>query len=265
METATNRRTLVTSLAGLGAIAGLSAATGVTPHIAAGEESKTSEAIGKVPWPYRALDPDAVGHDAFAVYQRGACMLGAFEPIVRGVADKLGAPYTSFPFAMFTYGAGGVAGWGTLCGCLNGAAAAFALLSPLPAPLTAGLFTWYEQEAIPDFAPRGASFPAAPAVAKSVLCHASVTRWCTASGKKFTSPERFERCGALAASVARKAVMLLNAQAAGRLAVPPPARETAECLRCHGGRGDVGNSSGRMACAPCHTPAELASREHPKA
>ena len=56
----------------------------------------------------------------------GACMLGAFEPIVRGVADKLGAPYTSFPFAMFAYGAGGVAGWGTLCGCLNGAAAALA-------------------------------------------------------------------------------------------------------------------------------------------
>jgi hypothetical protein len=236
----------------------------VAPYVASGEESRSHEAIGKVPWPYRALDPDAVGNDAFAVYQRGACMLGAFEPIVRGVADKLGAPYTSFPFAMFAYGAGGVAGWGTLCGCLNGAAAAFSLLSAQPAPLTAALFTWYEQEAIPDFAPRGASFPAAPAVAGSVLCHASVTRWCTASGKKFSSPERFERCGALAASVARNAVMLLNAQAAGSLAVPPPARETAECLRCHGGRGDVGNASGRMACAPCHTPAELASREHPK-
>ena len=190
-------------------------------------------------------------------------MFGVLAPIVHGVAARLGPPYTAFPFAMFTYGAGGVAGWGTLCGTLNGAAAAFALLSPQPAPLIAALFLWYEKEAIPDFTPRGARFALTPAVAGSVLCHASVSHWCTAAGKRFASPERFERCGAVAASVARKAVRLLNAQAEGKLEVPPLDQVTAGCLGCHGAQGEVGNANGVMECAPCHTPAELAARKHP--
>jgi hypothetical protein len=262
METMADRRTLMTSLAGLGALAGLAGAASVAAQ-AMPSKGALIEAMGRVPWPYRPLDPDTVARQAFEVFQKGACMLGVFEPIVRGVAERLGPPYTAFPFPMFSYGAGGVMGWGTLCGTLNGAAAAFALLSAQPAPLTAALFAWYEREALPDVVPHAARFPNVAVTAGSVLCHASASRWCAASGKRFASPERFERCGALAASVARKAVLLLNAQAGGRLAVPPPDQATAACLGCHGGRGELGNTSGRMACAPCHTPVDLASHKHP--
>jgi hypothetical protein len=264
MDAMTDRRSLMTSLAGFGALAGLAGAAGVAAQAGPDKAPVAVDALGRVPWPYRPLDPDAVAERAFAVFQKGFCMLGVFEPIVRGVAERLGPPYTAFPFSMFSYGAGGVMGWGTLCGTLNGAAAAFALLSAQPGPLTAALFTRYEREALPDFVPHAARFASSPAVPGSVLCHASVSRWCTTSGKRFASPERFERCGALAGSVARKAVTLLNAQAEGRLAVPAPDQATASCLGCHAGRGEVGNASGRMSCSPCHTPAELAAREHPK-
>jgi hypothetical protein len=191
-------------------------------------------------------------------------MLAVFDPVVRGVAARLGAPYTAFPFAMFAYGSGGVAGWGTLCGALNGAAAAFALLSPQPVPLIAALFTWYEREALPDNLPAGLHFPNVPAVAASVLCHASIAHWCKASGKRNNSPERAERCAALSGSVARKAVTLLNAQVGGRPTVPAPDPATVGCLGCHGAQGTLGNAAGRMSCAPCHSPSGLASQGHPK-
>jgi hypothetical protein len=222
-----------------------------------------ADAMSRVPWPYRPLDADGVGHAAFVANGQGGCMFGVVEPIVGGVARQLGAPYTSLPLALFMYGSAGVVGWGSLCGALNGAAAALALLSARPQPLISELYSWYEREALPDFMPKGARFPNVASVAGSVLCHASLTRWCNASGKKVASPERAERCGALAASVARKTVQLLNAQSAGNPAAGAPEPATAACLSCHGTRGTECDASGRMRCASCHAPAELKAAGHP--
>lgn len=269
MSAATDRRELMATLAGLGlaslaGVAGLAAPASAGQQAAAVKDAPPVDVLGRLPWPYQALDADAVAQRAFAANSRGGCMFAAFDPIARAVAERLGAPYTAFPFALFTYGAGGVAGWGTLCGALNGAAAAFALLSPQPGPLITALYSWYEREAIPDFVPTGVRFPNVPAVTGSVLCHASVARWCKASGKKSSSPERAERCGVLSASVARKAVTLLNAQVTGSLTAPSLDAAVGACLGCHGGRGPQANTSGRMTCAPCHTPAELEAKGHPK-
>ena len=52
---------------------------------------------------------------------------------------------------MLAYGAGGINGWATVCGALNGAAAAFQLLSPKPETLIDTLFAWYEGESLPNF------------------------------------------------------------------------------------------------------------------
>ncbi len=271
MSVTTDRRDFVATLAGLGlagasGLAGLAVPAGADPTEGqAAKEHQPLEALGHVPWPYRPLDGEAAAQQAFLTYSRGGCMLAVFDPLVRGVAERLGAPYTAFPFGMFTYGAAGVAGWGTLCGALNGAAAALALLAPQPAPLISTLFAWYEQEALPDFTPGSARFPNVTAAAGSVLCHTSIAHWCTASGKRTNSPERAERCAALSGSVARKTVSLLNAQAAGSVAVPPPDGATSGCLSCHGGQGQLGNAAGRMRCAPCHTPSALAAKGHPKA
>jgi hypothetical protein len=271
MSTTTDRRNFLSAFAGLGLVGITGAAAfaeqtqGVSPESAAAKEPPI-DVLGRVPWPYRSLDAEVIGQRAFTTYSRGGCMLAVFDPVVRSVAERLGAPYTAFPFAMFSYGAGGVAGYGTLCGALNGAAAAFALLSPQPHVLINSLFAWYEKEALPDFKPEDSSIvPAiAVAIAGSVLCHASIARWCKASGKTNASPERAKRCAALSASVARKAVTLLNAQTAGQMPAPSPDSATVACLGCHGPKGSIGNASGRMPCAPCHAPAELATAGHPK-
>jgi len=266
----TDRRTVLATLAGVGCagatgFAGLLRAAGAAAQ--EGQAARTAppvDVLGRLPWPYQPLEPDAVAQQAFATNSRGGCMLAVFEPIARGIAERLGTPYTAFPFSLFSYGAAGVAGWGTLCGTLNGAAAAFMLLSAQPGALITALYSWYEREAIPDFVPNGARYPNVPVVAGSVLCHASIARWCEASGKRLNSPERAERCGALSASVARKAVALLNAQAAGSFAVPALDPAVGTCLGCHGGRSTRADATGRMSCAPCHTPAELAAKGHPK-
>ncbi|HNX49601.1 MAG TPA: C-GCAxxG-C-C family protein [Thermoanaerobaculaceae bacterium] len=271
MNPGTDRRSFVTALGGFGiagasGLLGLAGTAGAAPQ--GGQIPKESqsplEALGRVPWPYKPLDAEAMAQQASVVYQRGGCMLAVFDPLVRTVAERLGSPYTAFPFAMFAYGAGGVAGWGTLCGALNGAAAAFSLLSGQPGAVISALLSWYEREALPDFLPTGARFPTVASVAGSLLCHTSVTHWCKASGRRSASPERAERCAALSGSVARKAAALLNAQAAGALIVPSPEEATLHCLSCHGAQGSLGNTAGRMSCAPCHSTAQTTAHGHPK-
>ena len=82
-------------------------------------------------------------------------MYGSFRAIVGSVAEQLGSPYTDFPFALFKYGEGGVYGWATLLGTINGSAAAIQLLSPNPVPLIDALFAWYESEPLPNFSAKG--------------------------------------------------------------------------------------------------------------
>ncbi len=237
-------------LVGGGAVA--AGALSVASHAGAKVSAKGAGALRKLPWPYRPIDADAAGDRAFQAYLKGHCMYGSFEAIVGTVAERLGEPYTSFPFDVFEYGAGGVQGWGTLCGALNGSAAAFQLLSPKPAPLVDALFTWYEREALPDYVPKAAKFPNVKSAAGSPLCHASISRWCEASGKKTYSAERNERCGVLTAAVARRAVQLLNLQAEGKplpVALDPA---TQECSGCHEKGGALENTRGKMTCEACH-------------
>ena len=193
-----NRRQWVS----LGAAAGTGAAASLVfaKHAAADEKPSAMRAV---PWPYQALDAAAVAQRGFDSYLKHHCMYGAFEAIAGSVADRWGEPYTDFPFEMFAYGAGGINGWATICGALNGAAAAFQLLSSKPEPLIDTLFNWYETARLPDFNPKGTQFAAVGSVANSPLCHQSIANWCKASGKKAYSPERRERCGTLTASVAR--------------------------------------------------------------
>jgi hypothetical protein len=72
--------------------------------------------------------------------------------------------------------------------------------------------------------------------------------------KNTYSLERRERCGTLTGSVTRKAVLLLNEQAAGKpisFALTPVAQT---CNSCHEKGGAVENSRGKMNCGGCHAP-----------
>lgn len=213
---------------------------------------------GKVagfPWRYMKLDADAVAERAYKGFLSGHCMYGSFFGIVGELAEKYGAPYNNFPFAMMKIGAGGMADWATLCGALNGSALAASLLSNDPKPIADDLFNWYQSEPLPSYHPK--QTPRVEITTKSVahspLCHASVARWCEKANVKSFSTERDERCAWLTASCAKKTVELLNAQADGafKAAYPVP-KEVQECRSCHDKGGELEDTRGKMDCAPCH-------------
>jgi hypothetical protein len=235
---------------------GAAGAASAGKFLFADQPSSSPKATGMrgVPWPYQQLDPELAAQRGFDRYNQHHCMYGAFEAIVAPLAEKLGAPYSDFPFDMFTYGAGGINGWGTICGALNGAAAAFQLLSPKPEPLIDTLFNWYETEPLPNFYPKGAKFAEVRSVADSPLCHQSIVNWCKVARKKAYSAERKERCGTITASVARHAVLLLNEQANGKLVTLAVAPATHTCQSCHEKGGALENMRTQMDCRGCHAP-----------
>ncbi len=214
-----------------------------------------------LPWPYRKLDLDAVAERGYEGYYKGACCYGAFEAIIAELRKAVGEPYTTFPTAMMVFGEGGVAGVSTLCGALNGAAMAIFLTAGGPEKekkerafaLIRELYTWYEQEQLPDYKPKNPKFQIIKSISRSQLCHASVSTWCKVAKVHSFSKERSERCAWLTASVARHAVQLLNDNAAGAFkATHPLSASMQTCRGCHDQGGALENTRGMMDCGGCH-------------
>ncbi|MDZ7839211.1 MAG: C-GCAxxG-C-C family protein [Gammaproteobacteria bacterium] len=231
--------------------AGLTASVGVKPANAA----TTADLRGNDhTWLYRRLDPVTAANRAFRDYLDGHCMYGVFNSIIGELADQYGEPYSTFPTAMFTYGKAGVVDWATLCGSLNGAAAAISLLSKDSDPAITELFRWHETVALPDFRPADATYEdLGSSIAGSPLCHVSIVAWCEETGFKSFSKERSERCGWVTASVAKKTVEILNAQLDATFSAAHPFSDSKnECVACHGKGGVIENARGEMECMTCH-------------
>lgn len=211
---------------GAGLVAGgvaLGAVAAGWPGIGAGRGSAGGSSCPPLPWPCPALDAAAVASRAYAAYYQGACAYGVASGLLGELSAREGGPYTGIPAGMFGYGERGAAGWQTLCGALNAAAAVITLTVDRAAALAAvsELFRWYSATAlpgyVPDPGPRLLVTRATPAdldlpssVAGSPLCRDSVGSWCRASGHRPGSPERAERCARLTADVADQAALVLN-------------------------------------------------------
>jgi len=208
------------------------------------------------PWPYAELDPQAVAAKAYEIFPQGHCMYAAFGSIVLALRDRVGYPYTVIPIEMAEYGKGGLVGWGTLCGAINGAAAAINLVTKDYAAVVSELTGWYTQTALPIYQPSNPETEIhTSSVSGSPLCHVSVTTWCNASGFGAKSPERIERCRRLAADVAGKTAELLNLATGCTGEFTPvwaPPDSVGECLSCHGPGNPVDNVFGKMDCLQCH-------------
>jgi hypothetical protein len=218
-------------------------------------------------WKYSASDPDQLMQEAYKNAAKGHCMYGVFSAVMEELGRRFGEPYSSFPVDMMVYGAGGVGGWGTLCGALNGAAALIGLFvrdETRQKQLIGKLFKWYETSELPIFKPSNQEVEIAMpvSVSNSVLCHVSVTRWCKVSGKKAYMKEQKERCKRLTADVTRRTVELLNAHFAAppvTFSTVPP--EPKGCAVCHTAKGStIQDSRGKMSCNSCHT----VSEKHPE-
>ena len=91
-------------------------------------------------------------------------------------------------------------------------------------------------------------------VAKSPLCHASVTTWCKTAKLKVGSAERKERCAKLTGDCAAYVAELLNNKLEQK-ADPKftPTAEYISCMGCHNGATSLlDNEQGKMNCLPCH-------------
>ena len=243
----------------------------------AGAPAEGGKPAQKLPWPYVALDVEQTRKYGHLGFYEGECCYGAFSAIMRQLIEKVGPPYDQFPVEVMKFGAGGIAGQGTICGALLGSAVAISLVvEPAPAKkMIRDLLNWYSQTPFPgEVANQYAvaheflveeykSDQALPqSVSHSPLCHVSVSEWCKVSRFASGSKEREERCGRLAGDVAAHTVELLNAHLAGSFAATYQLSGGSQmCTACHvkGENFEIGNfTQGQPGeCLICHEPHPL--------
>lgn len=210
-------------------------------------------------WKYAKLDPAVTAELAYNSYSEGSCMYATVKSVIAQLNEKVGGPYGSFPYHMFKYGHGGVGGYGSVCGSLNGAAALIGLIvadKAVQDKMITDIFQWYEKEAFPVFTPANPNYDFTPpkSVPNSILCHAANTTWSNDTGYKISSKERKEKCRRLTADVAQKVATALNAIHENNYIANVHSDEAASsCLVCHGTEGKLKNTSTKMSCTSCHT------------
>ena len=256
-----NRRTALKVVAGglIGSGAGAAVlTTAFKPEIPPKDKSKKLDFAADPKWIYHKLDPKVTAEIAYKAYDDGSCMYAVAQSFISQLAGKFGEPYASFPVHMMKYGHGGVGGFGTICGALNGASSLIGLFvtdKGIRDSLIKDLFRWYENTALPQFTPETAKLDYTPpkSTSGSTLCHASTTCWSHVSGKRVKSKERSERCHRLTADVAAKLVSMMNQLADNAYMTTAVDDDTTHsCITCHGKKGKVGNVSTKMSCNSCH-------------
>lgn len=256
-------------LAGGAAVLGLAA----IPFLA-GPATAVAAGAGDVsasPFPYEQLDPDVIGRRAYEIYYTSYCAEANWWPIIEALAASsnptTAAAWQTIPKNIFKYASGGVDGWGTICGCLNGACAIIAATGA-PAGVGDALVQWYTETALPSnfidksvrdgWTPTGAPVPLVnvpTSIAESPLCHNSLSQWTMVSkGLPSTVASVGDRCGKLSGDVCRKAVQLLNAYHKDSAHIVPTtvlSESTRACKApgCHTGAF----AQGKQNCDPCHT------------
>jgi hypothetical protein len=217
------------------------------------------EKVPEWPWPYKKLDPELVRRRGYDNYFLGGCGYGAFSALIVTLNEVVGFPYNTVPMDMFKYAAGGSVSWGTLCGALNGASAVINMVTKDYSKLVSELNGWYT----------GFPFPSdkheaycklkkqITTVAKSPLCHVSVSIWVNANNPKERVNEdgKKDRCAKLTGDVAAKAAELLNGLILEQkfVAAYKTPEEFAHCMSCHTGtKSLLDNQQGQMNCLSCH-------------
>jgi len=253
--------------AGLVSMTGESLATAQEPVVSPGENGHFKQVNGEFGWKPQRLDVQECVRVAYEGYwYKGyACGYGTFYGIVGMMGEKYGAPYNQFPFTMLEANKGGISDWGTICGALYGAVAAFALFYPRKDrdAMVNELFRWYEKTALPIYNPgdaaRGVKGDIPANASGSVLCHVSVGKWCYANNQPQSGKMRSERCGRITADVTAKAVEILMAKMdAGKDYKGAFAQQesVAACKTCHSKGNEADFCKTNMDCQPCHSGTE---------
>ncbi|GLP97052.1 C-GCAxxG-C-C family (seleno)protein [Paraferrimonas sedimenticola] len=253
--------------------------------------------------PYVKLDPKKVAKRAYEGYGRGGCMYGVFDALFAELTEQLkaqnhpdAARVEALPTNLSLYGAGGIAGWGTLCGCLNATAMGINILdikdpdgNSMQSKIISSVFHYYETANMPagnaSLSNDGTKFvdmigaptrnddagqPLTPekisqSVAGTVLCHASVTKWSKVSKYGSKHAAKAERCGQLTAEVAYTLVEFANMAIEGKFTASLKSEDNAECMACHSGSKaepvtyKVSDVNSNMECQSCHAPHDVSA------
>ena len=255
-------------LAGAGAMLGLA----VAPAVLVNPTVAEAAAAKNFPWSYTTLDAEKVARRAYEVYYASGCMEATWWPIVEALtASSLPDAATTWgtlPKNMMKFGGGGVGGWGTLCGTLNGSSAVIAAMGA-PGKITDEAMQYYAETPLPtkgvdvsmrkgDWTPAGANVPVTgpllnvpTSTAHSQLCHASLSEWTMTTGSADGTIQQKDRCGKACYDMVLKTVTMLNAWHADPTVIPVGKLDPtiAACqTSCH----TTPIAKGKMACDSCH-------------
>lgn len=252
-------------LAGAGALLGLA----VVPAIANPSVAAAAPAH-ELPWAYTTQDAEAVARRAYETYyQQGGCAEATWWPLVEALAADATNPdqalWATLPKKMFAYGGGGVNGWGTVCGTLNGSSAIIKMFFA-DGSLIDDNMQYYAETPLPtngiDIAVRGgwtqaAGVPApidnAPTcTGHTQLCHASISQWTMMTGYADGGREQKDRCAKACCDLMKHTAENLNAwKASGAKPTVVLDPTVASCGSCHTAASKIAMKS-KMACDPCH-------------
>lgn len=213
------------------------------------------------PFSYSNLNPDDVRDKAHSLYWNDKdCAAGVFGAFIELLSAEIGEPWSNIPMEIMLFGRAGGAGWGSLCGTLNGAAAIISLVTSKAdsTQLINEVWAWYTTELLPTDAANlytytvqnySGSLP--NNISGSVLCHPSVSQWCLVADKTVSSTERKERCARLAGDIAAKTAQVLNDYYNSTFVSTFHDTEgVIGCMDCHSI-----NTMTHMECVACHTDA----------
>jgi hypothetical protein len=267
-------------LVGAGTVVGAAGITGLGLNKFASDAQAAGDAL---PWfypqnPGDQPNPEAVARKAYEIYHGGGrgcaeAVWGAFVDTLAAYPEASGT-WATLPLNIFRFGGGGVGGWGTLCGTLNGAAGILGMVianGTHRGTLTDAIFQFYAQTALPtndaylssqgQLGNLGAWAPATmplqnvpTSVADSPLCHSSLVQWTMATGIKNSSPGQKDRCSKACFDVSFKLTELINTYFAAITETATPAPDDVSldpsvyaCRMCH-----VTYTGARMNCTSCH-------------
>lgn len=250
-------------IAGLGATVGLAA----VPMISAGSRAGAA-ALHDIPFAYTVQDPVAVAKRSYEVYYAAGCAEATWWAVVEALAADATnvdqALWASLPKKLFAFGGGGIAGWGTVCGTLNGSACAIKAVGA-PNSLVDAVMMYYADTPLPTkgaenaiaaggWTPGVMPRPNVPTcIGRTQLCHASISQWTMMTGFADGGPEQKDRCAKACFDLTYKTITLLNnwksTGAAPAVALDPSVTMCAGV--CHTANG-MAPQKAKMACDSCH-------------
>lgn len=270
----------VTATAFLGACSGTTQATAQNPPTD-GTTPGGGTPVGPqvADFPYRqfipagfTFDKAAIKENSYQLYWVGGCGHGAYKAIMQELAQKVGAPFNLLSLDQAIYMGGGIAGYGSICGAINGGLLAINSIVAEPAVRSAmmiDLMRWYEGNSFPAYVPTtinaaeagktkldfsAANIAKLQVVPHNHLCHASRSQWCQMNGVPASSPDLSARCGRLTADVTGKVVDQLTAYlSSGSYTAAAIDSASAQCGACHTPTTTSKSVASGMRCDSCHS------------